>query len=375
MKHDGTRFGPLNVADVKQIAGRAGRFRTAHQAIQEGSQPAINDETHMARLESHKNIDLLPSSQIGAKQEDDAADRDSRNAGLVTTFEDFDYPYIATRMQSDPEPLMSAGLTPPDNIIERFSNYFPSGTPFSYILARLHEICHLHPRYHLCTPKDALMIADVIQEVEDLTVSDRLIFCASPTGVRDEAERKLLQRFARIVANQSGGSILDIPDFELELLDITPTHDDLREHLRGLEHLHKSLILYLWLSYRFPGVFTTRVLGFHLKALVEDQIEKCLEQYSYTKTQYSHLKEQRKKQFLNALQEDIDLQAAEGIPGSAKQIFDIQAPSTFSNDATKDPVTTSMRSHDDVGEYPNPELHLVDDTLSKSRQADQPSTW
>ena len=59
-------------------------------------------------------------------------------------------------MESEPEPIRTAGIFPPDTVLERFSSYFPPGTPFSYIMTRLHELSLMHKSFHLCGLRDQI---------------------------------------------------------------------------------------------------------------------------------------------------------------------------------------------------------------------------
>ena len=189
-----------------------------------------------------------------------------------------DLPVVRKAMISQPEPILTAGLFPPTNILLEFATYFPPSTPFSYILLRLHELSIVHPRFHLCNLKDQIGIADAIDPIKDLTIEDRIIFCASPASMREPAMPPIIQAYARCVANNGAGSLLDIPELDLDLLDIEVSAS--KVYLSKLEILHKALILYLWLSYRFAGVFSTQGMAFYVKSIVEAKIDKCLEDFS-----------------------------------------------------------------------------------------------
>ena len=152
----------MPISDIKQIAGRAGRYRTAdHDTLAKST----------SELASHESLQQLGST----------------NLGLVTCLEDIDLQILQRAMRSNAPSLQTAGLTPPEPLVLRFASYFPPRTPFSYILLRLHEISRLHPRFHLCDMTDSAEIADAIQQVEDLTLAERLNFCAAPVPTREES--------------------------------------------------------------------------------------------------------------------------------------------------------------------------------------------
>jgi ATP-dependent RNA helicase SUPV3L1/SUV3 len=280
-KFDGAARRTLSVADIKQIGGRAGRYRTAAQATE--------------------------GDKDGASVKSDP----SESVGIVTTLEKFDFPVVKAAMEREPEPIRTAGIFPPSTVLERFSSYFPPGTPFSYIITRLHELSLMHKRFHLCGLRDQVWIADIIEPVQGLTIADRNIICAAPASQSDvDLWQELMPAYARIIAEQSGGNLVDIPQLPLEILeaDLSPS----REYLRELERLHKGIVTYLWLSYRFAGLFNTRALAFHVKLMVEEKIEEVLSQFSFTEAQRRKLAAKREKDLLAEV--DSVAMDAEGKP-------------------------------------------------------------
>jgi len=288
-KFDGAARRTLSVADIKQIGGRAGRYRTAAQAT-ETTTPDGDTTTQDA------SPNKVPSED---------------SVGIVTTLEKFDFPVVRAAMESEPEPIRTAGIFPPDSVLERFSSYFPPGTPFSYIMTRLHELSLMHKRFHLCGLRDQIWVADLIEPVQGLTIGDRNVICSAPASQSDgELWRELMPAYARIIAEQSGGNLIDIPQLPLEVLEAETSPS--REYLRELERLHKGIVTYLWLSYRFAGLFTTRALAFHVKNMVEEKIEEVLDKFSFTEAQRRKIAANREKQLLA----DISSGAvnADGIP-------------------------------------------------------------
>lgn len=286
-KHDGVSFRSIQTSEMKQIAGRAGRYKTAAQAIEKGQIPEETDSSTKYPLQ----LALDQSSN-------------PKTFGLVTTLEDFDMPILKRAMSTEVPPLPSAGIAPPAHVLTRFAAYFPPHTPFSYILLRLHDLAAIHPRFHLCRYKDQLAIADAIQPY-NLMVDDRITFIAAPANLRDEGMTRVLKALAKCVADQNGGELLDIKEINLELLDEPPDVDG-KEYLRKLEALHKALTLYLWLSYRFAGVFRSQPLGFHVKSLVEDKIDECLAQVRLDPERRKRLMYLRKKVVLSEISQTTE---------------------------------------------------------------------
>lgn len=306
-KYDGVAQRTLAVADIKQIAGRAGRYRTAHQANELANNENIAKEDLAATKGEIAPVEAPAPVPTPTPSVDETM-------GFVTTLEKFDFPIVRQAMNSDPEPIKTAGLYPPASVLERFASYFPVGTPFSYILTRLHELSQMHTRFHLCGLRDQIWVADLIEPVRGLTVGDRHVICAVPASASDgELWKDLLPAYAKIIADQSGGNILDIPALPLELLD--GEIDASRQYLRKLELLHKGIVSYLWLSYRFAGVFGTRALAFHAKAIVEEKIEVVLDKFSFSEQQRRKIAAKREKDILR----DLAATQAENEEGEAEE--------------------------------------------------------
>ncbi|OOF92601.1 hypothetical protein ASPCADRAFT_174264 [Aspergillus carbonarius ITEM 5010] len=233
----------LSVPEIKQIGGRAGRYRSAMQKEADGSE----DE----------------------------------NVGWVTSLEDIDLHYIREAMESEPPPLVSAGILPPDSVFQKIAAYFPNNVPLEYLVKRLMVVSQVHPLFFLCDPRNQLENAEVIDSVDGLRMADQLTFMAAPMHTRLIAGRDAAIAFIQCVADHSDGRLLDIEALNLEILE-EPVSGN-KEYLNELETLHKSVILYLWLSYRCGGVFTDRTLASHVKQLVEERMVRALTEFSANK--------------------------------------------------------------------------------------------
>jgi ATP-dependent RNA helicase SUPV3L1/SUV3 len=297
-KFDGNQRRTLGVADVKQIAGRAGRYRVADQQNKQDAKPLETEDLAAAKGEpapAPESTNPLPTPTDPEENE---------TLGLVTTLEAFDFPLIRAAMSSDPEPITTAGLFPPASILERFASYFPPSTPFSYILTRLHELSQMHPRFHLCGLRDQVWVADMIEPITALTIADRNIISMTPASKSDiKIWQDLMPAFARCIAEQTSGSIVDLTELPLEILDAEVSAN--RDYLRSLEQLHKGVVAYMWLAYRFAGIFTTKALAFHIKALVEGKIEETLRMFSFSEKGRQMLAKKREKELLKGLEEEF----------------------------------------------------------------------
>lgn len=268
-KHDGTKMRTLTLPELKQIGGRAGRYRTAAQAVQDSENTPAAMPTGTA-LAPQPPKPTIPAAKTGS-------------VGYVTTLDHEDLDVVSDSFSQEAEPLKTAGLFPPTFVVERFASYFPAGTPFSFMLLRLRDIARLPGLYHMCSFRDNIDIANNIQAYP-LSVHDRCIFLTAPVSLRDYGMKDVLRALAQRVAFNESGRLLDIKELNLEILDYTRDNYPLGppDYLKHLEALHKSLTLYLWLSYRYVGVFQDQTLAFHVKELVEEKINGYLDHLDYS---------------------------------------------------------------------------------------------
>ncbi|KAG1666221.1 hypothetical protein FOA52_011521 [Chlamydomonas sp. UWO 241] len=215
-KFDGTRTRRLAAPEVKQIAGRAGRFRSAHPE------------------------------------------------GEVTTLHTDDLPLLHEAMGTAAVPLAMATLMPrPEDLA-------------SYVLARPHDryddalerfMVHAvtSDHYQLGEMANMLSHATMLQNVAGwLSPEELYTFCASPTDPKDAAASSALLRFVSAYAHDGA-----VPG-QLALSRAPVCLPQTEGELKALEAAHRVCDLYVWLAYRFSGAFRDR-------GMVEAERAECSE--------------------------------------------------------------------------------------------------
>ncbi|EED22133.1 mitochondrial ATP-dependent RNA helicase Suv3, putative [Talaromyces stipitatus ATCC 10500] len=230
----------ISIPEIKQIGGRAGRYRAANET--------------------------------------DPRDSEEENVGLVTSLEDVDLPFIKQALEFDPPPLTAAGVIPTDAMFYRVASYFPPDVSFKFLVNRVCSVSRVHPLFFMCKARSQLEAAEILDRCDRMSIEDQLVFMASPLGKRDPALLASAKGFIQCVARNTSGRLLDIPELNLEILEAPVSGS--RDYLNELESLHKSLILYLWLSYRMGGIFTDRTLATHVKGMVEERMMRALTEFS-----------------------------------------------------------------------------------------------
>lgn len=266
-KFDGSQNRMLSYPEIKQIGGRAGRYRSAQNAA-----------------------DVTVSEAVKQVKE-------GNKVGYVTTMDRQDLRSIRRAFNSPVADLDTAYINPPAATIELFSTYFPADTPLSFILMRIKELAMVGERYQLGIGGDMLEIADIIQDIP-LTIYDRITLCNVPTSVRSGKPVEVLRALARIIAENSNGDLLSIKEIPLELLDIDLKNYEKspQEYLFELETLHVAMNQYIWLSYRYSGMFRSQPLAFHVRSLIEERLINTLDQLNFTEKELDAKRSRRRLQ-------------------------------------------------------------------------------
>lgn len=252
-KYDGSQHRHLTFPEIKQIGGRAGRYRAARSAV-EG----------------------LPEADKDGEKE---------NVGYVTTVDQADLRSVQRAFRNVVPDLEFAVIHPPPGILERYASYYPPQTPLSYIFMRIKMTATIAPGFRLHVPSDSMEIADILQDIP-LEIGDRITLCYMPANLRMNGAVPILRALANVISQNLPGDLLSLSEIPLEILDQEP--EDVgkspQDHLYQLESLHVSLNQYLWLSYRYTTLFRDRDLAFHVRSLVEAKLVDSLERMDFTET-------------------------------------------------------------------------------------------
>ncbi|PNP59136.1 hypothetical protein THARTR1_01384 [Trichoderma harzianum] len=281
-KYDGSQNRLLTFPEIKQIGGRAGRYRSA--------------------------------------QNPDGSVDETEKVGLVTTMDRADLKSVQRAFQKSVDDIEAACIQPPAGIVERFASYFPPDTPLSFILKRIQETATVSSLYRIGLGSDILEIADIIQDIP-LTIHDRLTFCYLPVALRADRAIDVLRALAQVVATNAKGDLLDIEEIPLEYLDLKMEDFQVKEkYLAKLESLHVAVNQYVWLSYRYSGVFRSQALAFHVRSLVEEKLMKTLDRLDFSD---EHLERKRKTKRMLAKSRDANRTAiGEGDADEVEQFSD-----------------------------------------------------
>lgn len=247
-KWNGKETVPISTSQLKQIAGRAGRYGTS------------NDD----------------------------------RGGLATTLWPRDLEVLRKALDAPLLPITRAAIQPSSEALASFSTLLPrlSGghrpRPLSMLLEDMSTLTRIDSQsYFLANLEQQLIIAPIVERAlpasAKLCITERERFSVAPANIRDE---RLMILLSHMVTAYASGSLINFQAVEngLGMLDVLRRIQDPRSNQRGdvnslmiLESLHRGMTLYLWLSFRFPLSFCARWEVERLKVETENAIDDCLE--------------------------------------------------------------------------------------------------
>ncbi|RCI09880.1 hypothetical protein L249_3877 [Ophiocordyceps polyrhachis-furcata BCC 54312] len=255
-KFDGGELRELYPYEVKQIAGRAGRYRTAAN----------------------------PTS--GEAEE---------SGGWVTTMLPEDLPFIKEALNAEMPPITQAAVDAPVGVVERFATFYPPGTQLAFILMQIKAMATMSPLYHLNVGKSVLTIANVLHDIP-LSISDKMTFCYMPAALQVHGALDVMRALAKIVASGQVVDLLDMPEMPLQYLnDDAVDYYGTDEYLRRLESLSVALNQYIWLSYRYTSLFQSQKTALHVRDLLAQKLIDTLTEPSSDKKENERKLEEKRR--------------------------------------------------------------------------------
>ncbi|KAJ6606120.1 P-loop containing nucleoside triphosphate hydrolase protein [Mycena vulgaris] len=245
-------FKTLSVSQMKQIAGRAGRFGL-HAA---GETPG----------------------------------------GFVTTLKPEHLPVLRRTLPIALPPLPHARVQPTTIAVLQLCGHLPDGASLETVFAAVLHAGTLAPHYRYAFPDQLAAIARFLDSMGRFTLEDRLTFLQAPFPWRDvqalEAVRVFVSRYYETMDVDIGPALQELP--YLGLLERAedamraeaggpPVEGkfDAAKELMQLEVFHKILVVYMWLAYRNPVSYSGYDAATALKERLERVLHWCLQDMTF----------------------------------------------------------------------------------------------
>ncbi len=283
-KFNGRTEIPLSLTQIKQIAGRAGRF-----GMHKTAQPTPVEE---AELDEDEELDHDVIEPV-------TPDEVAQPGGTVTTLHKADLPILRSLLPLPLPPLKRATLDIPYTTMSDLSVLLPSGIPFAHLLDHLNALALLPPNTVPGAFDQKIPLADVLEPFRDrLSLAEMDLFTYSPVSTRDLNAINIFTNIVRDYADSGRVDVdkvfetsrllvnLDMTEATLATLPPLPpvfgigrrllTPPIIISSIPLLETLHKSLVLYIWLSFRMEVSFPDRSLAISYKNRAEAVLDECL---------------------------------------------------------------------------------------------------
>lgn len=242
-KFDGQERRPLSISQIKQIAGRAGRYGLH-----------------------------------------------GKPGGFVTTLHKEDIPTLCRALATPAPALSCAVLDPPGHWMEDVSQVLPLKASTQALLEVPSYVSGIRPPFRAAAQIRLDQLSQFIDtHAKDLLLSDKLLFKNCPIQWSDPIALDTLAQILHLYTNTIRvelDAVLSVAPFMNVLENVERMMPDrakaraCKDALKHLEGLHKVLVLYLWLSFRNAMAFYEADKAYELKARVEGVLEWCLRQVS-----------------------------------------------------------------------------------------------
>ncbi|KAI6111189.1 P-loop containing nucleoside triphosphate hydrolase protein [Pisolithus sp. B1] len=244
-KFDGYVERPLSVSQIKQIAGRAGRY-------------GLHGEP----------------------------------GGFVTTLYPEDLPRLKSALSTPPEALTYAVIDPSESWMEDVAQILHPESSIQALFEVPSYVSKVRPPFRAALPsKLEDMVKFIDTRARDMLLADKLMLKNCPTSWREPSALDILAQITHLYKREVQvdlDAVLAVAPLmsTLECVEkwmsggVVPAPEKLKKALRVLEDMHKTLVLYLWLGFRNYMAFHQAEEAHTLKERVEKALDWCLRQVS-----------------------------------------------------------------------------------------------
>ncbi|EPS36099.1 hypothetical protein H072_10492 [Dactylellina haptotyla CBS 200.50] len=278
-KYNGKEQVVIPVPLTRQIAGRAGRYRSSADDSKKTAvaPPSVEGSEGWETAIAEALVEPPPPTSIPS----------DGKTGYTTTFVERDLGLLRENMNTEPPPIEQAIVLPRNTVVENYCALFPANTPFWQILAKMGSQADVSELFKFSNIKPMIDVAKLLEPTEDevskgndvlshLSDIEKINLSLAPVKLNIEACVKAFREFARVIAQGKRSTLLTISRkiIDIEALDVKAEQPEIM--IKRLEELHTVIMLYAWCQQRFRHTLTGEDITQRLKEEVETKIDEAM---------------------------------------------------------------------------------------------------
>ncbi|KAK6499778.1 RNA helicase [Arthrobotrys musiformis] len=298
-KFNGKENVEIPIPLTRQIAGRAGRYRSASDDAKKtpalAPSPTVPPEGEKTETwDPTIDVGVAPSNiETPATPAPTGPPVDAKT-GFTTTFVQRDLEILRRNMDTEPPAIEEAIVLPRNSVFENYCALFKAGTPFHEMLSKISSQASVGNLFKFTNVKLMIETAKLLEPTEvekrdsDGTLSklsdmEKIILSLAPVKLNVESCVKAFREFAKMIALGRRSTLLTISKkaVDIEALDISA--EDPTFMIKRLEELHTVIMLYSWCSQRFRHVLSGDHITEKLKAATEEKIDTAMKELDASK--------------------------------------------------------------------------------------------
>jgi len=279
-KFDGEEMRQLTSSEVKQIAGRAGRYKMSYYDKGGGVVTTMDDVLTQKRRKT---------PHMMTKKKDDKVELLSSSSDATNGLE-----FLRSRLDAPVELIKTAGLAPTFEQITEYCAKVPGAT-LEDALRTLSSDAKVPKHYKMRKSDEVIRLAKFLAKLR-MEIEDHYTFSISPTSGDCPHSMKTLMKFARAFMSTGHVSVNLIPKStsKSSTNNVGTNREDAQTRMNkksmqilgNLEQQHRAYDLYLWFARRMSAQFPENDLAEALRVMCAHSIDSELQKLS---TRRSHL--------------------------------------------------------------------------------------
>ncbi|KAJ6259278.1 ATP-dependent RNA helicase suv3 [Drechslerella dactyloides] len=287
LKYDGKGYIVIPVPLTRQIAGRAGRYRSSSDDKKTAPAEAPKKEVEETEESWDTAVDAASPPRELPKSDPTPGPPTDGKIGYATTLAEQDLDLLRENMRTEPPQIDRAVLIPRNSVIEKYCALLSAEIPFYQVLERIALQSDVSEMFELSNVKPMIEVAKLLEPTSDekksgkdplgaLSDMEKINLSLAPVKLKLPSSIRAFRAFASAIGEGKRSTLLTFPEsvVDIEALDIQA--EKLEGMIERLEELHSVIMLYAWVSQRFRHTLGGEDITMTLKEAVEQRIDEAM---------------------------------------------------------------------------------------------------